>query len=219
MNSEPPPRLQDRYRLVEQLGRGSMGLVYQARDELLERDVAIKFIAPERLHGAEASARFLREARAIARLAHPNIMTLHDAGQADRWHYLVLELIAGQNLHALMQERGGSLTLREALPVIRGALKALAHAHAAGLVHRDIKPENIMLTPDGMVKVTDFGLALGPKDVRLTQDGLIVGTVLYLAPEVVMGQPATARSDLYAIGAVFYELITGQPPFVADDAI
>jgi len=219
MNPEPPPRLQDRYRLVEQLGRGSMGLVYQARDELLERDVAIKFIAPERLPGAEASARFLREARAIARLAHPNIMALHDAGHADDWHYLVLELIAGKNLHALMQERGGALALREAAPVIRGALKALAHAHAAGLIHRDLKPENIMLTPEGVVKVTDFGLALGHGDVRLTQEGLIVGTVLYLAPEVVMSQPATARSDLYAIGAVFYELLTGQPPFVGDDPI
>lgn len=219
MNLDPPPRLQDRYRLVEQLGRGSMGRVYQARDELLERDVAIKFIAPERLTSAEASARFLREARAIARLAHPNIMALHDAGHAEGWHYLVLELIAGKNLHALMQERGGSLAPRETLPLIRGALSALAHAHTNDLIHRDIKPENIMVTPEGTVKVTDFGLALGRGDVRLTQEGLIVGTVLYLAPEVVMGQPADARSDLYAIGAVFYELLTGQPPFVGDDPV
>lgn len=219
MNPDPPPRLQDRYRLVEQLGRGSMGLVYQARDELLERDVAIKFIASERLAGTEASARFLREARAIARLAHPNIMAFYDAGQVEGWHYLVLELIAGKNLHVMRQERGGSFTVQEALPAIRGALKALSHAHLAGLIHRDIKPENIMLTPEGAVKVTDFGLALGQDDVRLTREGLIVGTVLYLAPEVVMGQPATVRSDLYALGAVFYELLTGQPPFLGDDPI
>ncbi len=219
MTIGPPPRLQDRYRLVEQLGRGSMGQVYKARDELLERDVAIKFITPERLSGAEASARFMREARAIARLSHPNIMTLHDAGQAEGWHYLILELLPGHNLHTLMNERGGALPLRETLPLMRGALKALAHAHTHGLIHRDLKPENIMVAPEGGVKIADFGLAVAHDDVRLTQDGLIVGTILYLAPEVVMGQPADARSDLYAVGAVFYELLTGQPPFAGSDTV
>jgi serine/threonine protein kinase/DNA-binding CsgD family transcriptional regulator len=219
MTIGPPPRLQDRYRLVEQLGRGSMGLVYQARDELLERDVAIKFIAPEHLSGPEASARFMREARTIARLSHPNIMTLHDAGQAEGWHYLILELLPGHNLHTLMNERGGTLPLRETLPLMRGALKALAHAHAHGIIHRDLKPENIMVAPEGGVKIADFGLAVAHDDVRLTQEGLIVGTILYLAPEVVMGQPADARSDLYAVGAVFYELLTGQPPFTGNDSV
>ncbi|MGH2522269.1 MAG: protein kinase domain-containing protein [Anaerolineales bacterium] len=209
----PPPRLQDRYRLVEQLGQGSMGLVYRAHDEMLDRDVAIKFVAPGRVTSEEASARFLREARAVARLAHPNIVTLYDAGHAEAWHYLVLEHIAGRNLHSLLTERGGPLPLREALAAIRGALRALGHAHANGIVHRDIKPENIMLTQDGQVKVTDFGLALAPGDVRLTQEGLIVGTVLYLAPELVMGHPADSRSDLYAVGAVLYEMLVGQPPF------
>ena len=215
----PPPRLQDRYRLVEQLGKGGMGLVFRARDERLDRDVAIKFVAPERVSGADASARFLREARAIARLSHPNIMTLHDVGQEGGWHYLVLEHIAGKNLYALMIERGGPLPAPEALLAFRGALKALAYAHAQGIVHRDIKPENIMVTPDGQVKVTDFGLALAQGDVRLTQEGLIVGSVLYLAPELARGQPADGRSDLYAIGAVLYELLTGQPPFTGDDPL
>jgi serine/threonine protein kinase/DNA-binding CsgD family transcriptional regulator len=213
----PPPRLQDRYRLVEQLGRGGMGLVFRARDEMLERDVAIKFVAPERMQDAEASARFLREARTIARLSHPNIMALYDAGQAEGWHYMVLEHVTGKNLRALAVERGGAFPARETLAVMRGALQALAYAHAHDIVHRDIKPENIMVTPDGQVKVADFGLALARGDVRLTQEGLIVGTVLYLAPELAQGRPADPRSDLYALGAVWYELLTGQPPFTGDD--
>ena len=215
----PPPRLQDRYRLVEQLGKGGMGLVFRARDEMLDRDVAIKFVAPERVSGAEASTRFLREARAVARLSHPNIMTLFDVGQEGGWHYLVLEHIAGKNLHALMVERGGPLPVREALLAIRGALKALAYAHAQGIVHRDIKPENIMVTPDGQVKVTDFGLAVARGDARLTQEGMIIGTVIYMAPELVHGDLADSRSDLYAVGAVLYELLTGQPPFTGDDPL
>jgi serine/threonine protein kinase/DNA-binding CsgD family transcriptional regulator len=215
----PPPRLQDRYRLVEQLGKGGMGLVFRARDEMLDRDVAIKFLAPERVSGAEVSARFLREARAVARLSHPHIMTLYDAGHEGGWHYLVLEHIAGKNLLTLLVERGGPLPVREALHAIRGALQALAYAHAHGIVHRDIKPENIMVTPEGQVKVTDFGLALAQGDVRLTQEGLIVGSVLYLAPELARGQPADLRSDLYAVGAVLYELLIGQPPFTGDDPL
>jgi len=213
----PPPRLQDRYRLVERLGEGSMGTVYRARDEILDRDVAIKFLLPERIGGGEASTRFLREARAVARLSHPNIMTLHDVGREGDWHYLVLEYIPGRDLHDLMIERGGALPLREALRAIRGALGALAYAHAQDIVHRDIKPENIMVTPGGQVKVTDFGLALARGDVRLTQEGMIVGTVLYLAPEVVAGAAVDSRSDLYAVGAVLYELLTGRPPFAHDD--
>jgi serine/threonine protein kinase/DNA-binding CsgD family transcriptional regulator len=215
--SGPPPRLKDRYRLVERLGEGSMGIVYRAHDETLDRHVAIKFLLPERIGSGEASARFLREARAVARLSHPNIMTLYDVGREGEWHYLVLEHIPGQDLHALMVESGGPLPVREALHAIRGALEALAYAHAQGIVHRDVKPENIMVTPDGQVKVTDFGLALARGDVRLTREGIIVGTVLYLAPEVVAGRPADGRADLYAVGAVLYELLTGRPPFASDD--
>jgi serine/threonine protein kinase/DNA-binding NarL/FixJ family response regulator len=217
--AEPPLHLQDRYRLVERLGQGSMGIVYRAHDDTLDRDVAIKFLLPERIAGGEASARFLREARVVARLSHPNIMTLYDVGRESDWHYLVLEYIPGQDLHAAMVERGGPFPVHEALHAIRGALSALACAHAQGIVHRDVKPENIMLTPDGQVKVTDFGLALARGDVRLTQEGLIVGTVLYLAPEAVAGKPADRRTDLYAMGAVLYELLTGRPPFAGDDPL
>jgi serine/threonine protein kinase/DNA-binding NarL/FixJ family response regulator len=217
----PPSYLQDRYRLVERLSEGGMSIIYRAHDEVLDRDVAIKFLLPERIADREASARFLREARAVARLSHPNIVTLYDVGHCatggGKWHYLVLEYVPGQDLHTMMIERGGPFMAHEAIRVVRYALEALACAHAQDIVHRDIKPENIMVAPDGQVKVTDFGLALARGDVRLTQEGMIVGTVLYLAPEVVAGRPADARADLYAVGAVLYELLTGRPPFCGDD--
>jgi DNA-binding NarL/FixJ family response regulator/tRNA A-37 threonylcarbamoyl transferase component Bud32 len=216
---EPPLRLQNRYRLVECIGEGSMGMVYRAYDDTLGRDVAIKFLRPGRIASEASSARFLREARAVARLSHPNIMTLYDVGQEGEWHYLVLQYVPGCNLHDRMLERGGPLAVREAMHAICGALEALAYAHARGIVHRDIKPENIMLTPDGQVTVTDFGLALARGDVRLTQEGMIVGTVLYLAPEVISGTPPDRRADLYAIGAVLYELLVGRPPFAGDDPL
>ncbi len=211
----PPPYLKERYRLVEWIGEGSMGVVYRAHDETLDREIAIKFLPPEQVAGGEASDRFLREARAVARLSHPNIMTLYDMGLENGWHFLALEYIPGQDLHAYLVENG-PLSPRRGLRVIRGALSALAYAHDQGLIHRDIKPENIMITPDGRIKVTDFGLARTQGDVRLTQEGALLGTVLYLAPELIAGQPADARSDLYAVGAVLYELLTGQPPFPGD---
>jgi DNA-binding NarL/FixJ family response regulator len=193
-----------------------MGIVYRAYDETLGREVAIKFLLPERVGSGEAGARFLREARAVARLSHPNVMTLYDVGHEANWHYLVLEYIPGHNLHDAMVERGGPLSLNESLHAIRGALQALAYAHAHGIVHRDVKPEHIMVTPGKQVKVTDFGLASAQGDVRLTQEGTIMGTVLYMAPEVVSGQGAGERADLYATGAVLYELLSGRPPFTGD---
>jgi serine/threonine protein kinase/DNA-binding CsgD family transcriptional regulator len=215
----PPPRLKDRYRLVAWLGKGGMGAVYQAHDEHLNRDVAIKFLAPEWLNSDETSNRFRREARVIARLSHPNIMMLYDVDQEGGWHYLVLEYIQGQDLQARRVERGGRLPAGEALPIIRAVLEALVYAHAQGVVHRDIKPQNIMLTSTGQVKVTDFGLALAHNDVRLTQEGTIVGSPLYLAPEMVSDGVADSRTDLYAVGAVLYELLTGRPPFTGNTSI
>ncbi|MBN1965240.1 MAG: serine/threonine protein kinase, partial [Anaerolineae bacterium] len=213
----PPARLKDRYRLVEPLGRGGQALVYRAHDEALDRDVAIKFLLGERVRSEEASARFLREARAVARLAHANIMTLYDMGREGTWHYLVLEHIPGKNLHALLVERGGPLPVAAALVITRGVLEALACAHAHDIIHRDVKPENVMVTPDGQVKVTDFGLALSRGDVRLTRDDTLVGTILYMAPEAFGGETVDQRADLYAAGAVLYELCVGRPPFTGDD--
>ncbi len=189
-----------------------MGVVYRAQDEMLDREIAIKFLPPEKVISHEASDRFLREARAVASLSHPNIMTLYDMGREDGWHYLALEYIRGQDLHNHIVENG-PLSLSHALRAIRGVLSALSYAHEQGVIHRDIKPENIMMSPNGRIKVTDFGLARVQGDVRLTQEGTLLGTVLYLAPELITGQAADVRTDLYAVGAVLYELLTGQPPF------
>jgi serine/threonine protein kinase/DNA-binding NarL/FixJ family response regulator len=150
-------------------------------------------------------------------MSHPNIMAVYDVGHEEGWDYLVLEYIPGQNLHEAMAECQGPLPVCQALTAIRGALKALAYAHDRSVIHRDLKPENIMVTPEGQVKVTDFGLALARGDVRLTQEGMVVGTVLYMAPEVIGGEPADVRSDLYAVGAVLYELLVGRPPFDGED--
>ncbi|MCB9418204.1 MAG: protein kinase [Ardenticatenaceae bacterium] len=212
----PPPYLKERYRLVEWVGEGSMGVVYRAHDETLDRQVAIKFLPPGHVSGSEASDRFLREARAVARLSHPNIMTLFDVDREDGWFYLVLEYIPGHDLHTILTQKQAPLPLNEALSVVRGTLAALGYAHNQGIIHRDLKPENIMLTPDGRIKVTDFGLAQVQNEVRVTPAGALLGTVLYLAPELIVGQPATAASDLYAVGGILYELLTARPPFPGD---
>ena len=236
---DPPKILQGRYRLIERVGQGNMGMVYRAHDETLGRDVAVKLLLPSRIADQTSEGRFLREARSVARLSHPNIMTLYDVGQEGEWRYLVLEFVPGHDLHTLMERRGGPLTVDEALHAIGGALEALVYAHRHGIVHRDIKPENIMVTPEGDVRVTDFGLALARGETRLTREGVIVGTVLYVAPEVITGRRTDglrgdglrtdgvrpngakldARADLYAIGAVLYELLSGQPPFPGDDPL
>lgn len=206
----PPPLLHGRYRLTRQLGSGGMGWVYQAQDELLDRLVALKFLAPDQVTN---STRFLREAQVVAGLTHPHIVTLFDAGKADGWHYLILEFVPGQTLAQLLQKRNHALSVTEAVDLIRPLLAALAYAHARGVIHRDIKPQNIMVTPNGRVKLTDFGLALATEQTRLTTNSGLMGTPLYLAPECIQGQPASPQSDLYAVGVVLYELLTGKPPF------
>lgn len=218
-DSSPPQQVAGRYRLTAHLGRGGMASVYRAHDEMLGRDVAIKFLMPKQTLDATSSERFLREARSVARLSHPNIMALFDMGREGNWHYLVLEYIPGKNLHQLLTERDGAFPLHEALNIIILALKALAYAHGQNLIHRDIKPENIMITHDGHVKVTDFGLAMVKDDVRLTREDVVVGTALYMAPETFTTGKFDQRADLYAIGAVFYELLTGQPPYQGENSL
>jgi len=217
--NNPPPIIQDRYRLAEWLGQGTMGVVYRAHDDFLDRDVAIKLLPPAQVGGGERSARFLREARTVARLSHPNIMTLFDAGEAEGWLYLVVEMISGKDLYSYLQENGGRLEIAEGLRIIREILEGLHYAHEQDVLHRDIKPENVMITSRGQVKITDFGLALTQHDPRLTTDGAVVGTAHYMAPEVLQGTPADRRTDLYAVGALLYEMVTSRPPFVGDDLV
>ncbi len=217
-NTSPPPIVRDRYQLLAWLGQGGAGMVYKAHDSLLDRDVAIKFLNPA-LTGSEVGVRFLREARLVAKLAHPNIMSIFDVGEDQGWNFLVLEYIPGTDLHTLMEKNGKAVSAREVVQILQAVLPALAYAHSLGIIHRDVKPENIMFTPDGKVKVTDFGLALARSDARLTQDGGLVGTVLYMSPEVIQGQEIDARADLYSLGAVAYELLCGQPPFMGDQFV
>jgi len=215
----PPPVIRERYQLVTWLGEGSMGVVYKAHDLMLDRDVAVKFLSPKYFSGTEAVARFLREARLVARLSHPNIMSIFDVGEDQGWQYIVFEYIPGNDLHALMGGRSEPWSAVEAMPILKAALEALAYAHGQGVIHRDIKPENIMLTPQGQVKVTDFGLAFAHEEVRLTQDEGMLGTILYMSPEMIGGQEADPQTDLYSLGVVFYEMLTGEPPFTGEQAV
>jgi tetratricopeptide (TPR) repeat protein len=202
----------DRYRLEGEIGRGGMGTVFRARDTVLDRPVAIKTLAAAAL-GEEARSHLLAEARAAARLNHPNIVSLYDAGESKGDGYIVMELVEGRSLHERPPE-----SLDAALEIARQICQALAHAHAAGIVHRDLKPENVIVTEDGRVKLLDFGLAR-PIASRLTADGGISGTVFYLAPEQAMGRAVDVRADLYSLGVMLYELSTKRLPFTADDPL
>jgi eukaryotic-like serine/threonine-protein kinase len=214
------------YAIVAPLGAGGMGEVYRARDTRLGREVAIK-VLPERFAGSpEALARFEREARAVAALSHPNILALFDFGQADGVVYAVTELLKGETLRErLAHER---LPERKAVEIATSIADGLASAHAAGIVHRDLKPENVFLTAEGRVKILDFGLArvdqpsdLGratsaPTASAPTDPGVVMGTAAYMSPEQVRGKPADARSDLFAFGAVLYEMLTGERAFARE---
>ena len=204
--------LHERYRLQAEIGRGGMAVVYRARDQLLDRDVAIKVVHRTDL-GEQDRERLLREARLAARLNHPNIVSVHDAGQVDGTPYIVMELVEGRSLYD-----GKPDGLEDTIAIASQLCRALAHAHAMGIVHRDLKPENILRTADGAVKLTDFGLALSVAS-RISRDGIIVGTVYYLAPEQVQGLELDGRTDLYALGVLLYEWTTGALPFGADEAL
>ena len=212
----PPPMIQNRYRLVQQLGRGGMGLVFRARDEMLDRDVAIKFLAPSKMHDAQANLRFTREAKSLAQLSHPNIMAIFDAGEERNWHYLILELLTGKNLHELRMKENGRFSISTTLNITRQLLAALIYAHERGIIHRDLKPENVMVDEAGQVKLADFGLARLEDQARITQEQAMLGTILYLAPECISGQEADPRSDLYGLGGIVYEMLTGRPPFTSN---
>ncbi|HEX3108443.1 MAG TPA: protein kinase [Thermoanaerobaculia bacterium] len=209
------------YRVDRLLGVGGMGEVYLAEDATLRRKVALKLL-PERFsEDAERVRRFQREARAASKLNHPNIITIYEVGQEGPRHFIATEYIEGQTLRDRLQSTE-PLSVGEILDIAIGVASALTSAHEAGILHRDIKPENIMLRPDGYVKVLDFGLAklmeadpLAPE----SNTGSVMGTLLYLAPEQARGFPPDARSDIYALGAVMYEMLTGRPPIMTDNFV
>ncbi len=213
--AEELTRLLPQFRVEAELGRGGMGVVYRGVQLNLERPVAIKLLAPHLAADPAFAERFTREARALARLSHPNIVAVHDFGQAGSFFYLVMELVDGANLRHVMP--AGPIEPKQALEIVPQICDALQYAHDEGIVHRDIKPENILLDRRGRVKIADFGLAklLGraPGDVSLTGTQQVIGTLRYMAPEQMEGtKTLDHRADIYSLGVVFYELLTGELP-------
>ncbi len=210
-----PPLLLDKYRLMERLGEGGMGTVFRARDELLDRDVAIKQLRAELVAENALMERFRAEAMVLARLAHPCIAALHGMERSDGRLYMVMEYLPGETLEALVR-RMGAVPWQQATRICMDVLDGLQHAHDRGVVHRDIKPANIMITPEGGVKVMDFGIARVMGRTRHTRQGHAVGTPAYMAPEQLRGEEVDGRTDLYAVAAVLYELLVGRVAFDAD---
>jgi serine/threonine protein kinase len=207
---------QGRYRLVRRIASGGMGEVWEAEDTLLSRRVALKVLADELATDRPAVRRFRREARATARLSHPHVTRVYDFVEDDAAPFLVLELMDGQTLAARL-DAAGPLPPREAARVAAEIADSLDAAHRAGIVHRDVKPSNVMLTVAGEVKVMDFGIAAAWEDHSTS--GRLVATAAYVAPERVAGRPATPAADVYSLGAVLYELLTGRPPFTGDSVL
>ncbi|HVU75148.1 MAG TPA: protein kinase, partial [Mycobacteriales bacterium] len=208
--------LDGRYEIVERLAQGGMATVYVALDRRLDRHVAVKVMHAHLADDPDFVARFHREARAAARITHPNVVAVYDQGQDAGHVFLVMELVSGRTLRALLREHG-TLPPERALALLEPIAAALAAAHAQGIVHRDVKPENVLLGDDGRVLVADFGLARAIETSPLTQTtGLMLGTVAYLSPEQVRTGNADARSDVYAAGVTLYEMVTGAAPFTGD---
>jgi serine/threonine-protein kinase len=195
-----------------------MGEVFRAHDAVLEREVAVKVLHPNLASDPGFVDRFRREARAAAGLGHPNVVGVHDWGAVDGVYFMVMEFVRGQSLRDVLAEEG-LLAPAQAADVLMQVLAALEHAHRKGIIHRDMKPENVLLTGDGVAKVTDFGLARAYADGRSTQTGTVSGTAHYLAPEQLLGEPADPRTDLYSVGIVAFELLTGSAPFGGETSV
>jgi serine/threonine protein kinase len=210
--------LSGRYRLESKLGSGGMSTVYLALDEVLDRPVAIKLLHREISEEADQLERFRREARAAARLSHPNLVGVIDAGEDDGRPYIVFEYIKGRTLKRRLQEEG-RLPIDEAVAYAIEIGRGLTAAHARKLVHRDVKPQNVLIDPDGRAKVTDFGIARSLESKGLTATGRVLGTTDYVAPEQAMGVEVDERSDVYSLGVVLYEMLTGDVPFRAETQV
>ena len=208
-----------RYRIVKQIGRGGMADVYLAKDLILDgEEVAVKVLRTNYQTDPIAVARFQREARAMADLDHPHIVRITDIGEEDGQQYLAMEYVAGLDLKRYIKEHY-PLSNEEAVRIMGQILLAMRLAHTRGIVHRDLKPQNILLTPDGTVKVTDFGIAVAFAETSLTQTNSMLGSVHYLSPEQARGSKATVQSDIYAMGIIFYEMLTGHIPYDGDSAV
>ena len=206
-----------RYRILRRLGSGGMANVYLAEDEELGRRVAIKILNDRHASDDSFVERFRREAKNAAGLSHPNIVSIYDRGEAEGTYYIAMEYLEGRSLKDRIVAEG-PLPITAAIEAVRQILRALGFAHRAGIVHRDIKPHNVMVDGDGRLKVTDFGIARAGAS-QMTEAGAIVGTAQYLSPEQAKGAPVDQTSDLYSVGIVLYELLTGKVPFTGDSSV
>jgi tRNA A-37 threonylcarbamoyl transferase component Bud32 len=210
--------LNGRYRLDAQIGTGGMSTVYRAFDTVLERQVAIKLMHREIASDSDQLERFRREARAVAQLNHPHIVTVIDAGEDDNTPYIVFEYVEGETLKDRIR-RFGRLPIQEAIAYAIEIARALGVAHDRGIVHRDVKPQNVLVDEEGSAKVTDFGIARTLDQVGLTADGRVLGTTDYVSPEQALGHPVTGQSDLYSLGIVLFEMLTGDVPFKGENQV
>lgn len=211
--------LAGRYELIEKIGEGGMAVVYKGKDRLLNRYVAIKILRPEFTKDAQFVENFKRESQAAANLQHPNIVSVYDVGKEGNIHFIVMELIDGRPLSDIIKERA-PMDYRQAIEITRQVASALSMAHRNNIIHRDVKPHNIMMTRDGMAKLTDFGIAKAVSDSTLvTETSRIIGSVHYFSPEQARGAYVDERSDIYSLGIVLYEMLTGQVPFDGDNPV
>ena len=208
----------NRYEVVQHIGQGGMADVFLAIDTILNRHVAIKILRSDQSTDAISILRFEREAQAATTLAHPNIVEIYDVGEYKNHHYIVMEYVAGKTLKKVIRDRAPLLNL-EAVDTMKQLTSAVAEAHKRGIIHRDIKPQNVIVKSDGSLKILDFGIATAKGSAQLTQANNVMGSVHYLAPELAKGEPASPQSDIYALGIVFYEMLTGDVPFKADQAV
>ena len=210
--------LNDRYRLEAQIGSGGMSTVYRAFDTTLERQVAVKLMHREIASDSDQLERFRREARSVAQLSHPHIVGVIDAGEEDGRPYIVLEYVEGETLKERIR-RMGRLPIDEAIAYAIEIARALGAAHARAIVHRDIKPQNVLVDEEGSAKVTDFGIARSLEEEGLTADGRVLGTTDYVSPEQALGHNVNGQSDIYSLGVVLYEMLTGEVPFRGENQV
>ena len=211
-------KINDRYEIIRSIGEGGMANVYLGYDTILDRNVAIKVLRGDLSNDEKFVRRFQREALSASSLAHPNIVEMYDVGEDNGLYYIVMEYIEGKTLKQLLKKRG-TLTLSEAIDIMLQLTDGMAHAHDSYIIHRDLKPQNIMIKDDGQIKITDFGIAMALNSTQLTQTNSVMGSVHYLPPEQASGKGCTIKSDIYSMGIIFYELLSGSLPFRGDNAV
>lgn len=211
-------KINDRYQIIKTLGEGGMANVYLAHDNILDRNVAVKVLRGDLANDEKFVRRFQREALSASSLSHPNIVEMYDVGEDDGQYYIVMEYVDGKTLKQVLKQRG-HLSITEVVDIMLQLTDGLAHAHDAYIIHRDIKPQNIMILSNGMIKITDFGVATALNSTQLTQTNSVMGTVHYLPPEQANGKGSTVRSDIYSMGIMMYELLTGLVPYKGESAV